>query len=261
MTLNPGNFDALLPGYPAALFDLLSRGLQLPHSPRVVDIGAGTGRASLAMARLGWQVTALEPDAPTLDVLRERASAEGLQVATVEATAERTGLRSASVDLATAAHAFHWFNKRLALEEIVRVTRPGGGVALFWNVRDRSRSAFIAAHRRVLDRHGMPKRLYLEAERASGRATRDALAREVGLAPARLIHLEHEMAMRPDEFITLGLLPGWVRALPRTRQEAYRADLVELLADHGYIGEALVTIPYRIDCWIATRRPDGEGTR
>ncbi|HLY35554.1 MAG TPA: hypothetical protein VKU35_02470 [Candidatus Limnocylindria bacterium] len=31
MTLNPGSFDALLPGYPAALFDLLSRELQLPH--------------------------------------------------------------------------------------------------------------------------------------------------------------------------------------------------------------------------------------
>lgn len=253
MTLQRGNLDAYLPIYPRALFELLSREVSLPERPLVVDVGAGTGRASLAMTRLGWHVTSLEPDGPALDVLRARAAAEGLEVATVQATAEQTGLEPASVDLVTAAHSFHWFDKRAALAEMARITRPGGGVALFWNVRDRDRSPFIAAYQRILDRYGVAKRLYLEAERASGRTTREALARAEGLSSARLLHVQHEMAIRPDDFITISLAPMWVRAFSPERQDAFRADLIELLADHGYDGEALFTIPYRIDCWIATR--------
>jgi SAM-dependent methyltransferase len=250
----PGSLDAYLPIYPDALFELLDRELNLPQRPLVVDVGAGTGRASLAMARLGWQVTAVEPDGPALDVLSARASAERLKVATIRATAEQTGLHAASVDLVTAAHSFHWFVKRAALAEMARITRPGGGVALFWNVRDRDRSAFVAGYHDLLDRYGVAKRLYLEAERASGRATREALAAAEGLSSPRLHHLQHDLSMRPDDFIKISFAPAFVRAFSSERQDAFRAEVIELLARHGFGGEAAFTVPYRIDCWVATRR-------
>jgi SAM-dependent methyltransferase len=252
-TVAPGRLDALLPGYPRALFQLLSRELSLPERPRVVDVGAGTGRASLAMARLGWQVVAVEPDGPALDVLRARADAEGLEVATVQATAEATGLDRASVDLVTAAHAFHWFDKRASLNEAARITRPGGGVTLFWNVRDRDRSPFVAGYQSILDRYGVAKRLYLEAERASGRSTREALAGAEGWSSPRLREVRHEMAIRPDDFMTISFAPSFVRAFSLHRQDAFRTEVTELLAHHGFGGEAPFAIPYRIDCWIATR--------
>jgi SAM-dependent methyltransferase len=253
MTVAPGRLDAFLPGYPRALFQLLSRELSLPERPRVVDVGAGTGRASLAMARLGWQVVAVEPDRPALDVLRARAEAEGLEVVTVQATAEETGLDPASVHLVTAAHAFHWFDKQAALAEMARITRPGGGVALFWNVRDRERSAFVAGYQSILDRFGVAKRMYLEAERASGRATREALIGVEGLRSPRMHDVRHEMAMRADDFMEISLAPSYMRAFSPERQDAFRAEVVELLAHHGFDGDAPFAIPYRIDCWIATR--------
>ena len=40
---------------------------------------------------------------------------------------------NASVDLATAAQAYHWFDKERAVPEMARIVRPGGGVAVFWN--------------------------------------------------------------------------------------------------------------------------------
>ena len=101
----------------------------------MVDLGAGTGRASLAMAELGWRVTAVEPGKPMLDVLRGRAN-QGLLVSSVQATAEETGLDHASADLVTAAQAFHWFDKDRVLGEAARILKPSGGIALFWNVRD-----------------------------------------------------------------------------------------------------------------------------
>ena len=62
-------YDRYRPGYPEELFLTIAERLSLPKPPLVVDLGAGTGRATLAMAELGWRVTAVEPGRRMLDLL------------------------------------------------------------------------------------------------------------------------------------------------------------------------------------------------
>lgn len=50
---------------------------------RILDVGAGTGRVALDLARAGHEVVALDRDEVLLGALRERAQREGLRVETV----------------------------------------------------------------------------------------------------------------------------------------------------------------------------------
>lgn len=116
------------PGYPDEAVAWLSERLRLGSGPTVVDLAAGTGKLSRALAAAGAQVIAVEP------LERMRALIKP-PVRSVEGTAERIPLPDGSADALTVAQAFHWFDGEAALAEIHRVLRPGGQLALIWNAR------------------------------------------------------------------------------------------------------------------------------
>ena len=99
---------------------------------RVVDIGAGTGKLTATLVRLGADVTAVEPDPQMLAELRRAMPA----TRSVPGSAEQIPLPDASVDAGLAGQAMHWFDLDRAMPEIARVLTPGGVFAGLWNVDD-----------------------------------------------------------------------------------------------------------------------------
>ena len=243
-------YDRYRPGYPDELFDEIAARLQLPERPVVADVGAGTGRATLAMAGRGWRVTAVEPGRPMLDILRARATDAGVTVATVHASAEATGLDPATVDLATAAQAFHWFDHPRALVEMGRIARPGGGIALFWNMRDASSSPLVAAYHDLLDAHGA-----VRATRGPGRHpdTRRWLAGSGAFEKPAFFQVAHSQSMTKAAFVGLAFTASYVRAMPPETVERFRSELDELVARHSSPSGA-IEVPYVVDCEIARRK-------
>lgn len=249
-----GDYDRFRPGYPDALFEMIASELPLPRIPHVVDLGAGTGRASLAMAGLGWRVTAVEPGKPMLDVLRGRAANDGLLVSTVQASAEETGLDADSADLVTAAQAFHWFDQPQALSEIARILKPGGGLALFWNVRDASRAPFLADYAKVLERYvGEADAGRYEASMPE-EATRRVLESHGAFEDVRLNVLHHETTMTDEQFVGVVFTASYVRVNKTPEeQDRFRLDLAALLGRHHLNDGRPFTVPYRLDLWTARR--------
>jgi SAM-dependent methyltransferase len=99
---------------------------------RVIDLGAGTGKLTASLIRIGADVTAVEPDPKMLAVLRrDLDSARSLS-----GSAEEIPLPDASADAVVAGQAMHWFDLDRALPEIARVLSPGGVLAGLWNVDD-----------------------------------------------------------------------------------------------------------------------------
>jgi SAM-dependent methyltransferase len=243
-------YDRYRPPYPPALFDLVAARLQLPAAPLVADLGAGTGRASLAMAERGWRVTAVDPGRPMLDVLRARAADAGLPIASVVARAEHTGLDPASVDLATVAQAYHWFERSRALREMARIVRPGGGIAIFWNTRDARRSPLIA------DFHDLLRASVGGDDSGQWRGkaqerTRKEIRGAGGFDEPELHLLEHEVTVGADDFIGLAFTASYVRLADASVQARLREQLEQLIARHH--PDAPFSVPYVTDCWIAGR--------
>lgn len=136
------------PGYPPELLDCLTREFGLQPAHRIADLGSGTGISAELFLRHGNAVCGVEPNADM------RAAAEKLLVKyanfqSVSGAAEATTLPPQSVDWVVAGQAFHWFDAARAREEARRILRPGGQVALFWNVR-LEHTPFLQAYEQLL---------------------------------------------------------------------------------------------------------------
>jgi ubiquinone/menaquinone biosynthesis C-methylase UbiE len=119
------------PDYPGNLVEVLTDELRLRAGGKVVDLAAGTGKLTRLLTSTPADVTAVEPMPGMRSQLRRHAP----QAHIVAGTAEHLPLASESVDAATVAQAFHWFDVPVASHELRRVLRPGGRLALVTNKR------------------------------------------------------------------------------------------------------------------------------
>ncbi|MGW4247803.1 class I SAM-dependent methyltransferase [Nocardia sp. NPDC004722] len=112
--------------------------------PRVLDLGAGTGKLTAGLVALGAEVVAVEPDPAMLGELRRALPA----VRSLPGNAENIPLPDASMDAVVAGNALHWFDMAVAGPEMARVLVPGGILAGLWNVMD-DRVGWIGGLERV----------------------------------------------------------------------------------------------------------------
>ena len=117
-------YHRVRPPYSQEALDLAEEVLGLTRGVRVLDLAAGTGRLTHELALRFAHVVAVEPN----DAMR--ALIDDGDVLT--GTAEDIPLEDSSVDAVFVGEAFHWFDPELAIPEIARVLRPGGGLAMIW---------------------------------------------------------------------------------------------------------------------------------
>jgi demethylmenaquinone methyltransferase / 2-methoxy-6-polyprenyl-1,4-benzoquinol methylase len=105
--------------------------LGLTPPVHAVDVGAGAGLASVALAERGYDVLAVDSTRRMLELTEARAAAAGLVVHLAEADASSLPRDNASVDLVVAVGLIPWLvDPRPVLDEFRRVLRPRGGLVI-----------------------------------------------------------------------------------------------------------------------------------
>lgn len=219
-----GEYERARPGYPEEAVDWL-----LPAGARtVLDLGAGTGKLTRSLAARGLDVLAVEPSVE----MRETLAAALPGVRALAGTAEEIPLPDASVDAIAVAQAWHWVQESRALPEAARVLRPGGTLALIWNIRDES----VDWVRRLTDvMHKSGAELALEGEVEIGSP----------FGPTETFELSWKRPMTLDLLLEMVRSRSYVITAPEAEREAILAGVRELVeAEPALSGQAEFDLPY-----------------
>ena len=230
-----GTYDAVRPGYPDGTVRFL-----VGDARRVLDLGAGTGKLTRAVAALGREVVAVEPDGRMLDVLGAR-----LDVERHVGTGEAIPLPDASVDAVVVAQAWHWMDAERAGREVARVLRPGGTLGVVWNSRDET-VPWVRELGRVLGGGEAPPERAVEPSPGAAFGP-----------PAH--HVERwSVPMTADALVDLALTRSYVVAAGPARQAEVAAAVRALCArddaPRASAAQRLVDLPYVTDAYVVRRR-------
>ena len=118
------------PGYPEAAIEYICS--LIPKDAVIADIGAGTGKFAEPVARCGYEIFAVEPDAD----MREQLAAVLAQYPNakiVDGAAEATMLPDHSVDVISSAQALNWFDIDAFRLECKRIGKPNPFIITLFN--------------------------------------------------------------------------------------------------------------------------------
>lgn len=212
------------PSYPAAALDWL-----LPAgTPRVIDLGAGTGKLTRQVRDRGLSVTAVEPSVGMLEQLKRSVP----EVPAVLGSAESIPLPDGSADAVLAAQAWHWVDPAKAAPEIARVLTPGGRLGLLWNLRD-ERSDWV---RRLGEIIGSPE------------SDRDTT---VGppFGPVEVARFEWTDTIGPERLLDMVASRSYVILLAPDERAALLSEVRRLMATHpDLVGRTEFELPYITEC-------------
>ena len=124
----PELYDRARPSYPEEVFDDLVAFAALPPGGRILEIGCGTGKATLPLARRGFEIVCIELG-QGLAAVANRNLAPFSNVEVVNAPFERWETDS-RFDAVVAFTAFHWIEPQTAYAKSARLLQDGGALAV-----------------------------------------------------------------------------------------------------------------------------------
>ncbi|MGU3434889.1 class I SAM-dependent methyltransferase [Actinomycetes bacterium M1A6_2h] len=226
-------YDRWRPGYPAELFsDMVTEGT------RVLEAGAGTGKATAALVRAGASVLAVEPDPQMAELIRSRCAGGDVEVQV--STVENCVVPKSSFDVVSAAQSWHWVDPVRGAAVAARALRPGGALCVFGNrLRDIDGPVWAAVNEVYAEyAPELDRRVEIEVH---SKFEQD-LARAEDFSPWTVTNYEWTAHYDADSFAgLLGTFSNHIALPPSTREPLLRAvraavaDSAEGQIDYHYV--------------------------
>jgi SAM-dependent methyltransferase len=211
-----------------------------------VDLAAGTGKLTRSLvAAFGPRIIAVEPS----EAMRGQFVQAVPGVPVLDGTAERIPLGNGSVEAVVVGQAFHWFDGPVALAEIGRVLRPGGGLAVIWNTRN-EKIPWVARFGAIV--RAVP---HADAPSAREHAWKQGFEANPGFEPLRELRFDSVQTLTPQGLVERALSVSYVAQLPDVERNEVAAHVQALLRDDpALVGASQVHLPYTTELFWTRRR-------
>lgn len=232
-------YDRFRPDYPAELVeDVIAYAGCRPGS-EVLEIGAGTGKATRMFCARGLSVLAVEPDHQMAAVASTQAATAGYHVRIIEADFESAELPAGAFPLAYSGQAWHWVEPRTGYARVRRVLRPGGVLAAFWNRADWTDHELYAEVQRAYEAAGAHGHRHAPSEQTqrSGLQLSENwdpdLARAAGFGEFDARRYERVLEFTSEEYVSLlGTYSDHI-LLEADRRERLFGEIAAVIDRHG----------------------------
>jgi len=229
----PELYDRMRPGYPGELFDDLAALTGAEAGSRVLELGCGTGQATVPLARSGYQVVAVEPGAGLADLARRRLAAFP-SVDVVTSSFEAWPLPAQAFDLVLAATSFHWIAPEVRVAKSAQALRPGGALAVVSTTHVAGGDVqFFADVQRCYERWdpATPPGLRLRAAADVPHGCEE-ISGSGSFGDVAIRRYEHEQRYTAQQYRDLLLTYSGHRSMERTAREALLSCIVHLIDEH-----------------------------
>ena len=247
-------YDRTRPSYPSALVADVISIADLAASERLLEVGAGTGKATVLFASRGFPVLAIEPS-PEMAAIARRNCGQYPSVRIEQSDFERWEPGRERFPLLYSAQAWHWIQPELRYERARAALADGGTLAAFWNADWEAcelREELKQAYDRALPEKDDDDPMYPESDR-SGNLRAD-WEREIGGSPRfgdpelRTYSWQHEYSTA--EYVALLHTHSIQLVLEPSRREALLTAIAEVLDRNG----GRLRLPYETQLCLAHAR-------
>ena len=237
-------YDRARPNYPAGAFDAIVEFAGVQPGDRVLEVGAGTGKATMSMVGRGFDVHALEPSVEMGGVLR----AKGVDVTT---TLFEAWAPDRQYPLLYAAQAWHWVGTDERSQRAAAALAPGGTIALMWNAPEEFSGQLGTDIHAVYVEHAPALASIDTAQWDLGQYGRELDASGV------FTTVEHRVVpwtldYDADEYKALMGTHSNHRILPDEQRERLHDAVWQVVRDHG----DHVVVTYNTNVYLSRRLPD-----
>ncbi len=146
-------YDRIRPSYPKALIDQIVVDFSMNRHINMLEIGAGTGKATIPMAQMGHTIDCIELGANLADLLKEKCKLYPNVKVSVSSFESWQEDENKKYDLIYSAQAFHWIDPKVKYKKCHDLLKSNGKLALFWYEPMRVENELTKSIRKVFTDH------------------------------------------------------------------------------------------------------------
>lgn len=230
---NEYNYDKARPDYPNELFEDIFNYVSLSESSNVLEIGIGTGQATLPFLNKGSKVTAVELGYKLAKYCQQKfAQLDYFDIFNSDFI--EADLPEKCFDLIYSATAFHWIPKDRGYSKIKSLLKPNGAVALFWNhpfvsnTSNETNLASMAVYKKYRPDDKTPKQFDLSRCQKQVRELEKS-----GFTAIKSKVYKRIRKLTSEEYINLIKTYSDHNALPEEVRNAFEKDMKQAIDDAG----------------------------